>query len=164
MAGLAFANGPRHRIGLSLAFAAAFLVIALLQIPAVAEDVLQEAVNYVLTGTIAPETGPRIVDRKSCVVVIPDLRNKRYVRYYLSRFRMDDSRITKTYSGRQTLYTLEVDGDDVIIEYLSLDQTTVLNGYKSAQIALPGNIDQTEKALHLIFAEHCKAAQPKAPF
>jgi hypothetical protein len=76
---------------------------------------------------------------------------------------MDDSRISKTYAGRQTLYTLEVDGDDVIIEYLGLDQSTVVNGYRTAQIALPGNIDQTEKALQLI-AQRCKADQPKPPF
>ena len=47
---------------------------------------------------------------------------------------MERSRISNTYSGRHTNYTLEVDGDDVIIEYLKPDQTTVINGYKSAQI------------------------------
>ena len=77
---------------------------------------------------------------------------------------MDRSRISKTYSGRQTNYTLEVDGDDVIIEYLKPDQATVTNGYKSAQISLPGNIDQTERALHFIFTDHCKADRPKMPF
>ncbi len=77
---------------------------------------------------------------------------------------MDLSRISKTYSGRQTFYTLEVEGDDVIIEYLNLDKTAVVSRYKSAQISLPGNIAQTEKALHLIFSEHCKADRPKPPF
>ena len=154
-----------RRSCLVIAFAAtAFILTAPLQIRAATEDLLQEAVNYVFTGTIAPENGPKIVDRKSCIVVLPDERNKRYIRYYLSRFKMDGSRISKTYSGRQTNYTLEVDGDDVIIEYLRLDQTTVTNGYKSAQISLPGNIDQTERALHLIFTEHCKADKPKTPF
>ena len=37
-------------------------------------------------------------------------------------------------------------------------------GFKSAHIALPGNIERTEKALHLVFSEHCKADQPKSPF
>jgi hypothetical protein len=153
------------RLSFIIAFAAAFFILSsALRGQAVAEDVLQAAVNYVFTGTIAPENGPKIVDLKSCVVVMPDQRNKRYVRYYLSRFKMDSSRISKTYSGRQTNYTLEVDGDDVIIEYLKLDQTTILNGYKSAQISLPGNIDQTERALHLIFTEHCKSDRPKTPF
>ena len=141
-----------------------FILLVPLRGQAVADDALQAAVNYVFTGKIAPENGPKIVDLKSCVVVIPDQKFKRYVRYYLSRFKMDGSRISKTYSGRQTKYTLEVDGDDAIIEYLSLDQATVTNGYKSAQIPLPGNIDQTERALHLIFTEHCKSDEPKAPF
>jgi hypothetical protein len=77
---------------------------------------------------------------------------------------MDVSRISKTYSGRQTFYVLEVEGDDVIIEYLNLDKTAVVSRYKSAQISLPGNIAQTEKALQLIFNEHCKADNPKLPF
>jgi hypothetical protein len=144
--------------------AGSVLAVALMQAPARAADVLEEAINYVFTGTIAPENGPSLVDRKSCVVVVPDPRNKRYVRYYMSRFRMDDSRISKTYSGRQTNYTLEVDGDDTIIEYLDLDRKTVVIGYKTAQIPLPGNIDQTEKALHLIFTQYCKTDAPKAPF
>ncbi len=157
------ASSRRSRFVMTLV-ATSVILIAPSRVRAVAEDLLQAAVNYVFTGTIAPENGPKIVDLKSCVVVMSDQRNKRYVRYYLSRFKMDRSRITKTYSGRQTNYTLEVDGDDVIIEYLNLDKTTVTNGYKSAQIPLPGNIDQTERAIHLIFTEHCKANKPKTPF
>jgi hypothetical protein len=165
MVGSATARRLGHGAGLSLAGAVAcFMTLATLHIRALAQDLLQEAINYVFTGKVAPEAGPKLVDRDACIVVVPDPRNKRYIRYYLSRFKMDDSRISKTYAGRQTLYTLEVDGDDVIIEYLSLDQGTVVNGYRTAQIALPGNIDQTEKALHLIFTGHCKATQPKAPF
>jgi hypothetical protein len=165
MTGLAAANRARHGIGLSLAVAAAFLLLAALpQMRAAAEDVLQEAVNYVFTGAVAPANAPTIVDRNSCAVVIADPRNKRFIRYYLTRFNMDDSRITKTYSGRLTIYTLEVDGDDVILEYLGLDQTTVVKGYKSAQIILAGDFDQTQKALRLIFTEYCKRAKPKAPF
>jgi hypothetical protein len=150
----------------SLAIAAvSFVGTAALQLRAMAEDdVFQHAVNYMFTGRVDPQDSPEIVDRKSCVVVVSDPKNKRYIRYYLSRFKMDVSRISKTYSGRQTFYTLEVEGDDVIIEYLNLDKTTVVSRYKSAQISLPGNIAQTEKALHLIFNEHCKADNPKPPF
>jgi hypothetical protein len=165
MAYVVFANG-RLLIRWSLAIAAAaFFGAAALQLRAMAEDdAFQHAVNYMFTGRVDPQDSPEIVDRKSCVVVVSDPKNKRYIRYYLSRFKMDVSRISKTYSGRQTFYTLEVEGDDVIIEYLNLDKTTVVSRYKSAQISLPGNIAQTEKALHLIFNEHCKADNPKPPF
>jgi hypothetical protein len=165
MAYVVFANG-RLLIRWSLAIAAAaFFGTAALQLRAMAEDdAFQHAVNYVFTGRVDPQDSPEIVDRKSCIVVVSDPKNKRYIRYYLSRFKMDVSRISKTYSGRQTFYTLEVEGDDVIIEYLNLDKTAVVSRYKSAQISLPGNIAQTEKALHLIFNEHCKADNPKPPF
>jgi hypothetical protein len=150
----------------SLAIAAvSFFATAALQLRAMAEDdVFQQAVNYVFTGRVDPQDSPEIADRKSCIVVVSDPKNKRYIRYYLSRFKMDVSRIGKTYSGRQTFYVLEVEGDDVIIEYLNLDKTAVVSRYKSAQISLPGNIAQTEKALHLIFNEHCKTDSPKPPF
>jgi hypothetical protein len=145
--------------------AVSFFGTAPLQLRAMADDdVFQHAVNYVFTGRIDPQDSPEIVDRKSCVVVVTDPKNKRYIRYYLGRFKMDVSRISKTYSGRQTFYVLEVEGDDVIVEYLNLDKTGVVNRFKSAQISLPGNIAQTEKALHLIFSEYCKADDPKPPF
>ena len=164
MACLVLANGRLLIRPLAIA-AVAFFGAAALHPRAMAEDdVFQHAVNYVFTGRVAPQDSPEIVDRKSCVVVLSDPRNKRYIRYYLSRFKMDVSRISKTYSGRQTFYTLEVEGDDVIIEYLNLDKTAVTSRYKSAQISLPGNIAQTEKALQLIFSEHCKADNPKPPF
>lgn len=165
MACVVFANGRRPtRWALAIA-AVAFFGAAALQFRAMAEDdVFQQAVNYVFAGRIEPQDSPEIVDRKSCVVLVSDPKNKRYIRYYLSRFKMDVARISKTYSGRQTFYTLEVEGDDVIIEYLNLDKTVVVSRYKSAQISLPGNIAQTEKALHLIFSEHCKADGPKPPF
>lgn len=124
----------------------------------------QQAVNYVFTGRIDPRDGPEIVDRKSCVVVVPDPKYKRYARYYLSRFKMDIARVNKKYSGPQVFYELEVQGDEVLLEYLNADKTTVAFGFKSAQISLPGNIDQTERALKLIFSGHCKADKPKAPF
>jgi hypothetical protein len=164
MACLVLANGRLLIRPLAIA-AVAFFAAAALHPRAVAEDdVFQQAVNYVFTGRVDPKDSPEIVDRKSCVVVVSDPRNKRYIRYYLSRFKMDVSRISKTYSGRQTFYTLEVEGDDVIIEYLNLDKTAVVSRYKSAQISLPGNITQTEKALQLIFSEHCKTDNPKPPF
>jgi len=166
MAGLALPDESCHKIRLSLAVAvASFLWSVPLPTPAAAADgVFQQAVNYVFTGRIDPRDSPEIEDRKSCVVVVLDPKNKRYARYYLSRFKMDVARISKKYAGRETFYELEVEGDDVILEYLNLDKTTVGYGFKSAHISLPGNIDQTEKALRLIFADHCKADKLKTPF
>jgi hypothetical protein len=77
---------------------------------------------------------------------------------------MDSSRISKTYSGQQISYILEVEGDDIIVEHLNPDKTTVARAFKSAQILLPGEIDQSEKALRRIFADYCKSEKPKAPF
>jgi hypothetical protein len=163
MADLALANGALIRWSLAIAVVS-FFGTAPLQLRAMTDDVFQHAVNYVFTGSVDPPNSPQIVDRKSCVVVLPDPKNKRYIRYYLGRFKMDVSRISKTYSGRQTFYVLEVEGDDVVVEYLNLDKMGVVNRFKSAQISLPGNIAQTEKALHLIFSEHCRADDPRPPF
>jgi len=127
-------------------------------------DVFQQAINYVFAGSIDPTDGPEIMDRKACVVLVPEPKFNRYARYYLSRFKMDVARISKKYAGSQVLYELEVEGDTVIFEYLKADKTTVDYGFKSAHIPLPGNIDQTERALALIFSEYCKAAKPKGPF
>ena len=165
MAGATISGGRRHRIGAYLAVA----IFSLWAIPpqqsaAAADDVFQQAVNYVFTGTIDPEDGPEIADRKSCIVVVPEPKFNRYARYYLKRFKMDLARISKLYAGRQTLYELEVAGDAVLLEYLKADKTTVDYGFKSAHISLPGEISQTEKALRLIFSEYCKADQPKSPF
>jgi|SRR5262249_903610 len=129
-----------------------------------AEDLLQEAINYVFAGRIDAIDGPEIVDRKACVVVVPEPRFNRYARYYLSRFKMEGSRISKKYAGSQTFYELEVEGDDVIFEYLKPDKRTVDYGFRSAHIALPGDIAQTEKALALIFSQYCKREAPKGPF
>jgi hypothetical protein len=166
MADLARMNDSSQKISLCLAVAAvSVLWTGTLQDRAVADDdVLQQAVNYVFTGRIDPQDGPEIADRKSCVVVVPDVKFKRYIRYYLSRFKMEASRISKTYSGARVLYELEVEGDDNIVEYLHIDKTTVDFGLRSAHISLPGNIDQTEKALRRIFDEYCKAEKPKTPF
>jgi hypothetical protein len=128
------------------------------------DDVFQQAVNYVFTGSVDPQDAPEITDRKLCIVVVADPKFRRYARYYLSRFKMDVSLISKKYSGTQTLYELDVDGDDIILEYLTLDKTSVIQGFKSAQISLPGNIERTQKAIQFIYAERCKTDQPKTPF
>jgi hypothetical protein len=166
MADLARSNDGGRRIGLGLAVAAlSVLWTAPLQNRAeAADDVFQQAVNYVFTGRIDPPNAPEIVDRSACIVVVPDTKFKRYIRYYLKRFKMDASRINKTYSGSQALYELEVGGDDIVVEFLNLDKTTVDFGLKTAHISLPGNIDQEERALRRIFDEYCKPEKPKLPF
>jgi hypothetical protein len=167
MTGLLRRKQSGCRIGLSLAVAAIASILWLipLQTSALSEDdVFQQAINYIFTGQIDPKGGPEIVDQKNCIIVVPEPDLNRYARYYLNRFKMDVSRISKKYAGRQVLYELEVEGDDTILEYLKADKKTVNFGFKSAHIALPGNIERTEKALHLVFSEHCKADQPKLPF
>lgn len=165
-AGLALRKRSGHKRRLSLPIAvASFLWMIPLQTRSMSEDdVFQQAINYIFTGLIDPKNHPEIVDRKSCIVVVPEPNLNRYARYYLNRFKMDVSRISKKYAGRQVSYELEVEGDDIIFEYLKADKTTVEFGFKSAHISLLGNIDQTEKALKLVFAEHCKADKPKPPF
>jgi len=165
MTGLALLNKSGHKFRLSLAIAvASFLWTITLQTRAVPEDdVFQQAVNYLFTGKIDPGASPEIVDRKSCVVVVPE-KFGGYARYYLTRFKMDDARISNKYSGREVSYELEVAGDDILVEYLKIDKTTVDYAFKSAHIFLPGNIDQIKRALQLIFAEYCKADKPKSPF
>ena len=128
------------------------------------DDRFQQAVNYVFTGKLDPPNGPEIVDRKSCVVLVPEPKFNRYARYYLSRFKMDTARISKKYAGSQMLYDLEVEGDGVLLEYLKPDKSTVDYGFRSAHISLPGDPDQTEKALALIFSQYCKLEKPRSPF
>jgi hypothetical protein len=127
-------------------------------------DRLQQAVNYVFTGSVDPKNGVEIADRPACIVVLPDPRSQRFIRYYLSRFRMDDALFDKTYSGTRVNYRLDVKGDDVILEYLSMDKQTVLQGYRSAQIPLPGDIDQTQRAFRLIFSDFCKPQKSRDLF
>ena len=154
----------KPRVTKTVAIAIAPFLWAILAIHAMADnDLLQQALNYVFTGTISPEESPEIVDRKSCIVVVPDNRFPRFIRYHFDRFKPEDTRITKKYSGARTLYELDVESDTVIIEYLGADKNTVVQGYKSAQISLPGNIDQTQKALQII-ANYCKVDQQKSPF
>ncbi len=129
------------------------------------DDLFQLAVNYVFMGKTDPSDKPEIVDRKSCVVVVLDSQFKRYVKYYLGRMRPDAARISKTYSGPKGItYVWEVDSDgDNVVEYLNPDKTVAF-GQKTAQIALPGEIDQTERAIRLIFSDYCKRDKPKLPF
>ena len=127
------------------------------------DELLQKAFNYVFTGAIEPNEAPDIVDLASCAVVVRDPRYPRFIRYYFGRIRPDNSRITKDYAGRKALYKLEVESDNTIIEYLSADKTTTTQAFKSAQIDLPGDIEQTQKALKVI-AERCKGDGSKSPF
>jgi hypothetical protein len=131
---------------------------------AAADDLFQNAVNYVFTGRIDPPQAPEIVDRNACIVVLRDPKFDRYIRYYLSRFRMDTADFSKTYAGSQVLYDLEVDSDRVLLEYLNTDKKTVTRAYKSAHIPLPGNIEQSQKALKIIFSDYCKAQKQQDPF
>lgn len=72
---------------------------------------------------------------------------------------MDAAFINKTYAGSEIAYTLDVKGGEVIVEYLDLGKSTVLHGHKSAQISLPGDIDQISKALALV-ASLCRNGKP----
>jgi hypothetical protein len=164
MASLAIRHASSLKMRWPLAVAW-FLSAVWLQTAALAEtDVFQKAVNYVFTGEIDPVHGPEIVDQKSCIVVMPDPKFKRYIRYYLGRFKMDNALFDKKYSGSRVFYEMNVKGDDVVIEYLASDRKTVTEGYRSAQVPLPGDIDQTRKALRIIFTDHCKPEKPKTLF
>jgi hypothetical protein len=147
-----------------LSFLSLFGFAAVAGHAATEEDRFQRAVNYVFTGRTVSANGPQIVDRKSCVVLVPEPKFNRYARYYLSRFKMDTARISKKYAGSQTLYELEVEGDGVIFEYLKPDKVTVDYGFRSAHIPLPGDPEQTEKALALVFKQYCKPENPRGPF
>ena len=160
----AFKGHPTARLSLVVVIMAFLMTFVLQTLAKAADEAFQQLVNYVFTGKIAPEDVPEIVDRKLCAVLVHEIRFNRYARYYLSRFKMDTARISKTYVGTQVHFELEVEGDDIILEYLKADKRTVDYGFKSAHISLPGNIEQTEKALRLIFAEHCKSENPKPPF
>ena len=158
---------PKNRAVRRRVAAAAVALACVVMLPVrghVEADLFQRAVNYVFTGTVDPKDAPEIVDRAACVVVMPDPKFQRFIRYYMSRFRMDDALFDKKYSGSRVNYTLDVKGDDVILEYLGPDKQTVTQSYRSAQIPLPGDIDQTQKALKIIFTDHCKSKKSDAPF
>lgn len=127
------------------------------------DNALQLAVNYIFTGRVDPPTVPEITDRNACIVVLPDRRNNRHVRYYLKRFNVDTAWFSKRYAGRDVLYTLEVEGADTIVEYLTADKSRVSYGFKSTNIPLTGDVDLTKKALERV-ASLCPPERPKAPF
>lgn len=148
-----------------LALVAVIAIAGTVQVVAQEPDhVFVQAVNYLFTGRIDPPDGPEIVDAKSCVVIVPEPKFNRYARYYLNRIRLDTARISKKYAGPQVLYEWEVEGDDVIFEYLKPDKKTVDYGFRSAHISLPGIIEQTERAIALIYSKYCKQENPKPPF
>jgi hypothetical protein len=151
-------RGRRSKAALALVLASLLWTVVVQSRAAAAEDRFQHAVNYVFTGKVDPPNGPEIVDRNSCIILVPEPKFNRYARYHLSRFKMETARISKKYAGSQTLYELEVEGDDVILEYLKADKTTVDYGFRSAHISLPGDPDQTDKALALIFSQYCKCS------
>jgi hypothetical protein len=152
------------RFVLASVLASLFLTVNAPSRAVAVEDRFQQAVNYVFTGRIDPANGPQIVDPKACAVLVPEPKFNRYARYHLTRFKMETARISKKYAGSQTIYQLEVEGDDILLEYLKADKTTVDYGFRSAHIALPGDLDQTEKALALIFSQYCKVEKPRRPF
>jgi hypothetical protein len=130
---------------------------------AIAEtDKLQQAITYVFTGNIEPHGTIKIVDRKSCVVVVSEPENDRATRYHLSRFKPDSFRFEKRYVGRAPTYQLYVEGDEDVVEFLNPDMT-VSHGHRTARFPLPGDIDQSRRALQLI-ADECKAEKPKPLF
>jgi hypothetical protein len=157
-------NGYEIKWSLAVAAVALYGAISFRTSAAAEADVFQQAVNYVFTGRVDPPDAPEIVDQESCVIVLRDPKFNRYIRYHLGRFKMDDALFDKKYSGSRVSYELNVKGDDVVVEYLNLDKKTVAFGNRSAQIPLPGDIDQTQKALRIIFTGHCKAEMPKSPF
>ncbi len=146
------------------ALAVAGLTVAMHHSARAAPDVFQKAVNYVFTGEVDPQNAPKIVDRQACVVVMKDPKYDRFIRYRLRGFQMDTALFDKRYAGSQPNYVLDVKGDGVILEYLTPDQKSVAQAYRSAQIPLPGDFEQTQKALTIIFSDYCKPKKSQAPF
>ena len=59
-------------------------------------------------------------------------------------------------------YRLVAEGDDDVIEFLNPDGT-ISHGQRTVQIPLPGDFDQSQRALRLI-AEQCQPRPPKPLF
>ncbi|MFN3349896.1 hypothetical protein [Pseudorhodoplanes sp.] len=147
------------------AFAIAILlpVSIALHMPAAAEsERVQQAITYVFTGSIDPQENVEIADRKLCMVVVSEPDRNRLTRYYLSRFKPDSFRFETQYIGRTPTYRLYVEGDDNVVEFLNPDRS-VAHGHRTARFALPGDIEQTRRALRLI-ADECKPEKPKPLF
>ena len=146
----------------ALAIAVALLT-ALPQAHAAAEpDVLQRAINYIFTGRLDPQNGPKIVDRDTCTVLVPDPANQRTIRYRFGRVNTDRLLVEKIYAGRLPNYRLSIEGDEDVIEFLNPDMS-VAHAHRTAQIPLPGEIGAIERALKLV-ADRCKSPGPKLPF
>ena len=125
-------------------------------------DKLRQAINYVFIGSIDAHDTIKIVDPKLCVVVVSEPERSRSVRYHLSRFKPDTFRFEKRYAGRTPTYQLYAEGDDDVVEFLNPDMT-VSHGHRTARFPLPGDIDQTQRAL-LVIADECKPEKPKPLF
>jgi hypothetical protein len=125
-------------------------------------DKLRQAINYVFTGSIDAHDTIKVIDPKLCVVVVSEPERNRSVRYHLSRFKMDTTRFEKRYVGRTPTYQLYVEGDDDVVEFLNPDMT-VSHAHRTARFPLPGDIDQSERALRVI-ADQCKPEKPKPLF
>jgi hypothetical protein len=159
---MAIGTGLGRVIGLA---AVVWLGAAAVAATAATPDLFQQAVAYVFTGRVDPPDPVEIVDRKACIVIVADVRFKRLTRYYLAHFDMDHARFNTRYSGTRAYYELDVRGDDVILDYLDPTTRAVLQSYRSAQIALPGGLEQTRRALDVVFAaSNCKASELKTPF
>ncbi len=147
------------------AFFIAVMVLASIVVPTRAfseSEKLRQAITYVFTGSIEPHDTIEIVDPKLCVVTVSEPDRNRSVRYYLSRFNPDTFRFEKRYVGRTPTYQLYVEGDEDVVEFLNPDKT-VSHGHRTARFALPGDIDQSERALRVI-ADECKPDKPKPLF
>ncbi|MGE3987560.1 hypothetical protein [Pseudorhodoplanes sp.] len=125
-------------------------------------DKLQQAITYVFTGSIEPQSHIQIAGFKPCVVVVSEPDIRRATRYHLSRFKPERFRFEKRYVGRTPTYQLYVEGDDDVVEFLNPDMT-VSHGHRTARFALPGDIETTRRALQLI-GEECKPEKQKPLF
>ena len=143
-----------------------FCLDGLSPIAAAAEDdVLQQAINYVFTGTIDPKDAPEITDRKSCVVVVPDPKWKRFIRYYLTRLGLDDPRIDSTYSGRQARYQLDAESDQ---DRRGVSEPRQKDGRQRLQIRA-NSVARRYRSNEKSASAYCRALQsdddqPKLPF
>ncbi len=147
------------------AFAIAILLLVpiVLHMPASAEtDRLRQAITYIFTGSIEPQENIEVADGTPCVVIVSEPDRNRISRYHLRRFKPETFRFEQRYVGRTPTYQLYVEGDEDVIEFLSSDRS-VSHSHRTARFALPGDIDQSRRALRLI-SEQCKPEKPKPLF
>ena len=68
-----------------------------------------------------------------------DPKWNRYIRYYLSRFDIDEARIVRhSTQAAMPRYQLHVDNDKIVIEYLSPDKKTVTTATNRRRYPCPG--------------------------